>query len=124
MAGHFTPDIVVRPHGAVRTLLLTTGDLGVVALDQRTNARHQLSGGAAAVWAYLDRPTSVADLFAGMQETFGLTLEAASGIVRAALEQFWAASMLVGSPEPAMARTPPRAEEPAVLRVLAREPDP
>lgn len=121
----------VQGHPAVRTLLLTRGELSAWLLDQRTGETRQLNNAAAAVWALLDRPATVDELAGDLAEMVGLDPSAADEIVVTALDVFREAGLLDGGDETAAGETTADADhadaadaDVVVPQRLARPPDP
>lgn len=118
----------IRSHPAVRTLLLTRGQLSAWLLDERTAATQQLNTSAAAVWALLEEPITVEGLVRDLAETFDIDAQTASETVTLAVDSFRAADLIV---EEGSSGDGPHGEEPASgsegsveAPVLTRAPDP
>ncbi len=93
----------VRGHPAVRTLLLTRGELSAWLLDERTGTSQKLNTAAAAVWALMEEPLTVDELVADLAETFGLDGATASETVAKAIETFQEADLVVDDGDEATA---------------------
>jgi hypothetical protein len=85
----------VRSHPAVRTLLLTRGELSAWLLDERTGLGQQLNTSAAAVWALMEEPVTVEQLTADLAATFGVDDAIARTTVAGAIEMFLGADLVV-----------------------------
>lgn len=85
---------VVRSHPAVRTLLLTQGELSAWLLDERTGGTQQLNTSAAAVWALLEDPSTLDALVSDFVTTFDADRSTAEELVAAAVEAFDEADLL------------------------------
>ncbi|MEX2627753.1 MAG: PqqD family protein [Ilumatobacteraceae bacterium] len=85
----------IRSHPAVRTLLLTRGELSAWLLDERTESTQQLNTSAAAVWALLEEPITVEGLVRDLAETFEIDAETASETVTLAVDSLHEADLIV-----------------------------
>lgn len=102
---------MVRPHPAVRTLLLTKGEITAVVLDERTWQRHVLGAAPAAVWGLLDEPRMFDELVEDLVTTFDLGRDEAASAVDDATRTFRRLGILTGDEnhdraEPELPATP------------------
>lgn len=115
---------VVRPHPAVRTLLLTKDEITAVVLDQRTWERHVLAGAGAAVWALLDEPRAVDELVADLASTFDISGRAAASAVQEATRTFDRLGILADDSDEGRTRPTETTRSAQEARPLRREHDP
>lgn len=83
-----------RSHPEIRTLLLTSEELTAWLLDQRTGEVRQLNQAAAAVWALIEEPVTLAGLTADLADTFELEPAIAEEVVGAAVDALRAEDLL------------------------------
>lgn len=86
--------VSVRSHPEIRTLLLTSEELTAWLLDERTGGVRQLNQAAAAVWALIEEPVTLATLSADLADTFELESSLADEVVGAAVDALRAEDLL------------------------------
>lgn len=84
----------VRSHPEIRTLLLTSDELTAWLLDERTGGVRHLNQAAAAVWALIEEPVTLAELSADLAATFDLDASVADEVVEAAVDALRAEELL------------------------------
>jgi hypothetical protein len=112
-------DVILRPASGVDTAILDDATLEVAIHDPRLDVVHRPNAAAGAVWLLCDGTQDLAAVAAEIAEIFGLDPTTASEDVRVAIDAFWDAGLLDGSPEPTGSQTPTLGTQ-----VLPREPDP
>lgn len=69
---HRPAGVLLRSHPAVRTLMLTSGELTTWLFDERTSSVREVRGAAAVVWALLEEPITFDTLVAELTRAFEL----------------------------------------------------
>lgn len=108
------------PHPSVDSATIDEHTLSAAILETRTATLHRPNPSASYVWAMCQSSMTVAEMVAELIEVFGLDEDTARSGVEAALEAFWSAGLLSGSPAVARAALAGTAG----VRILPREPDP
>ncbi len=110
-----------RPDDAIETAVFDTDEFKVILFDDRTRALHTLSPSASAIWMLCDGETTAEMMVAELSELFSLDLDIARASVAEALNSFWNAGHLDGSPDPRLEATE---SSPSRHGVLPRLDDP
>ncbi len=113
---------VPTAHPSTETALFDADEFCAVIYDDRTNRLHSLNSSASAVWILCDGVMSPDEMAGELAEVFALGHEQATVGVSSALESFWDAGLLLGSPEPEISS--PEAAAAGERRVLERLHDP